>query len=116
MSHATIRPHDVFNAIKQNPWRIALPVILVTILALGYALVRPTTWEATQALVVRDEAGDRLALAEVRHTLHSWLAQVGDVDPEGPGVIAPREGSGGIGPKRDASRRPLHDGAGCGAA
>lgn len=61
MSHATIRPHDVFDAIKQSPWRIALPVILVTTLALGYALVRPTTWEATQALVVRDEAGDRLA-------------------------------------------------------
>lgn len=37
---------------------------------------------------------ERLALAEGRHTLHSWLAQVGDVDPEGPGVIAPREGSG----------------------
>lgn len=60
MSHATIRPHDVLNAIKQNPWQIALPVILVTVAALGYALVRPTRWEATQALVVRDEAGDRL--------------------------------------------------------
>jgi uncharacterized protein involved in exopolysaccharide biosynthesis len=61
MSHATIRPHDVLDAVKQNPWRVALPVILVTLLALGYALVRPTRWEATQALVVRDAAGDRLA-------------------------------------------------------
>src|SRR5439155_11034527 len=26
-----------------------------------YSLVRPTTWEASQALVVRDEAGDRVS-------------------------------------------------------
>ena len=38
-----------------------LPVLATTLLALGYALVRPTTWEAAQALVVRDEAGDRVA-------------------------------------------------------
>lgn len=59
MSHATIRPNDVIETVRKNPWRFALPVIAVTILASGYALVRPTTWEATQALVVRDEAGDR---------------------------------------------------------
>ena len=41
--------------------RVALPVVAATLLALVYALVRPATWEATQALVVRDETGDRVA-------------------------------------------------------
>jgi len=35
--------------------------VAVTLLAAVYAQVRATTWEAAQALVVRDEAGDRLA-------------------------------------------------------
>lgn len=96
MSH-TIRPHDVLLAIKSHPWRLALPVIVCTLLALGYALVRPTSWEASQAIVVRDEAGDRLArpgrfaqademktsqetileLARSRGVLYDALAQVG---------------------------------------
>jgi len=52
---------------------------------------------------------ERLALAEGRHTLHSWLAQVGDVDPEGPGVIAPARGQRSA--RRAHSVRALHAGS-----
>ena len=61
MTHSTIQPSDVARTIAAHPWRVALPVVAATLLALVYALVRPATWEATQALVVRDEAGDRVA-------------------------------------------------------
>jgi uncharacterized protein involved in exopolysaccharide biosynthesis len=60
MSQATIRPLDVLRSITSHPWRVITPVIALTLLALVYALTRPTTWEASQALIVRDEAGDRL--------------------------------------------------------
>lgn len=61
MAHATIRPGDVARTILQHPMRLVVPVVALTLLALVYSLVRPTTWEAAQALIVRDEAGDRLS-------------------------------------------------------
>ena len=60
MSHATIRPTDLVRTVTRHPWRIAAPVWIATALAVIYALARPVTWEASQALMVRDEAGDRL--------------------------------------------------------
>ncbi len=60
MSHVTIRPSDIARTVAEHPAWIAGPVLAATLLAAGYALIRPTTWEASQALVVRDEAGDRL--------------------------------------------------------
>jgi len=60
MVQTTIRPTDVVHTVKEHPWRVIGPVALITLLALFYAMARPKTWEASQALVVRDEAGDRL--------------------------------------------------------
>jgi uncharacterized protein involved in exopolysaccharide biosynthesis len=58
---ATIRPSDVVRAITEHPRRLAICIASLTFLALLYALLWPATWEVTQALVVRDEAGDRLS-------------------------------------------------------
>jgi hypothetical protein len=97
MSQPTIRPTDVARTLKKHPWQIVAPVVVFALLALAYAEVRPTTWEASQALVVRDEAGDRLtrpgkftlademknsqetilALARSRSVLSAALAEVG---------------------------------------
>jgi polysaccharide biosynthesis transport protein len=54
-------PADVINLLKANPRRWFLPMVVVAVGALVYTLVRPATWEASQALTVRDEAasGDR---------------------------------------------------------
>ena len=97
MAHAPIRPRDVARAFTQHPRRIILPVVIATVLAGIYALVKPATWEAAQALVVRDEAGDGTArpgrfsavdemktsqetileLARSRKVLSAALAEVG---------------------------------------
>ncbi len=61
-SASNIRPSDVINTVKANPLRYAFPVAAATLVALVAALVRPATWEATQAMIVRDEAaGSRLS-------------------------------------------------------
>ena len=60
MTQTTIRPIDVVQTVQEHPWRTIAPVVVVTLLALAYAMVRPISWEAAQALVVRDEVGDRL--------------------------------------------------------
>ncbi len=56
VSHATIRPIDVLRTIVAHPWHWGLPVLAFTALAVLFALLRPASWEATQALLVRDEA------------------------------------------------------------
>ncbi len=60
MSHTTIRPADFLHVALAHPWRVVAPVAILTLAAVAYALMRPATWEASQALTVRDEAGDRL--------------------------------------------------------
>ncbi len=61
-SATSVRPIDVLNALLANPLRFAVPVIVVTVVAIAAAIFRPTTWEATQALIVRDEAaGNRMS-------------------------------------------------------
>ncbi len=61
MSHTTIGPRDVLHTARQHPWLVIAPVIVVTAVAALYAVVRPRTWEAAQALIVRDETGDSLS-------------------------------------------------------
>lgn len=61
MSHAPIRPADVIHTVKKHRRLVAAPVIVLTLVAFGYAIVRPKVWEASQALVVRDEAADPLS-------------------------------------------------------
>jgi uncharacterized protein involved in exopolysaccharide biosynthesis len=46
-----------FGKDLKTRWRLwAVPTAVMTLLALVYALTRPAVWEASQALVVRDEA------------------------------------------------------------
>jgi uncharacterized protein involved in exopolysaccharide biosynthesis len=44
----------------ERPRRWLIPAAAVAALAFAYAVVRPSTWEASQALVVRDEAVGRV--------------------------------------------------------
>ncbi len=48
--------HDVVHAVIGHPLRWLLPVVVFTTLGALYAFLKPATWEATQALLVRDEA------------------------------------------------------------
>lgn len=52
----TLNLHDIFQAMVRYPLRWVAPTLLLTVVAVGYALVRPATWQASQALLVRDEA------------------------------------------------------------
>jgi uncharacterized protein involved in exopolysaccharide biosynthesis len=52
----TLSPHDVLHAIGAHPLRWMLPLVVCTTLGVLYAYLKPATWEATQALLVRDEA------------------------------------------------------------
>ena len=53
---AVLSPKEVAQTLAIH-WRCWLiPTAVVGVLAVGYALVRPATWEASQALIVRDEA------------------------------------------------------------
>jgi len=49
-------PHDVFRLLKQYPKRWLVPMAGVAVLGIIYALVRPDTWEASQALYIREQA------------------------------------------------------------
>lgn len=59
----TPRTHLTPQAIAQLAWehrmRIIIPTVICTVLALGYALVKPKLWSATQTLIVRDQAAGK---------------------------------------------------------
>jgi uncharacterized protein involved in exopolysaccharide biosynthesis len=61
MPHATIGFADVIRTVQKHRRLVAGPVIALTLVSLVYAILRPKVWEASQALVVRDEAGDPLS-------------------------------------------------------
>jgi len=57
MAAATpLDPRDVLRALKAHPWRLALPALSCGVLGLVVALVRSPTWEASQAMILRDDA------------------------------------------------------------
>ena len=56
-----LSPHDVLHAVSDHPMRWMLPLVLCTTLGVLYAYLKPATWEATQALLVRDEAVGKAA-------------------------------------------------------
>jgi uncharacterized protein involved in exopolysaccharide biosynthesis len=59
MNHAsegTHPPIQVVRLLREHRKRWLLPALAATVLAGVYALVRPATWEASQALIVRNEA------------------------------------------------------------
>lgn len=58
----SIRPGDILHTVLAHPLRLVIPTVAATLLAVVAVLVRPATWEASQALIVRDEAaGSRLS-------------------------------------------------------
>lgn len=54
-------PADVARLFMVHYRRWLIPAICIAALAAGYAVVKDNTWEATQALMVRDEAAGKLA-------------------------------------------------------
>jgi len=52
-----VSPRQLAATLRRHFWVWSLPTVIVTALAVGYAIVRPVKWRAAQALVVRDEAG-----------------------------------------------------------
>jgi len=68
-SHTLSAPADVFRVLAAHPRRWIIPIVTVTALATIYAAARPKRWEATQALIVRNEATTSEARpGEFRHT------------------------------------------------
>jgi uncharacterized protein involved in exopolysaccharide biosynthesis len=51
---------DIFRTLRAHPRRLIVPALVLTVLAGLYALVRPATWEASQALTVRNDAVNKL--------------------------------------------------------
>ena len=49
-------PADLVRLLIAYPLRWLVPSVLVVLAAGAYALLRPDTWEATQALIIRNEA------------------------------------------------------------
>ncbi len=101
----SLTPADVFAHLTAQPRRWLVPMSVVAAVAFVYALMRPATWEASQALTVRDEAtgGERpgkfhvvedmktvqetiLELAKSHSVLSAALKQVGPI--EGAGATA----------------------------
>ena len=51
-----VTPVDVLVILRDHPRRWIVPTVVVALLAAGYAVVRSAAWDASQALMVRDEA------------------------------------------------------------
>ncbi len=52
---SVVNPAEVVQILRSNPRRWLIPVVVCTILAAGYAVFHRPAWEASQALMVRDE-------------------------------------------------------------
>jgi succinoglycan biosynthesis transport protein ExoP len=50
-----VSPRDILRTIFKHPLRWLVPAGVITIAALVFAILRPKEWEASQALLVRDE-------------------------------------------------------------
>ncbi len=59
MAHATIHPRDVFETIRKHKALILVPIVVFTAATTLYAFLHQSTWEASQAMIVRSEAGDK---------------------------------------------------------
>lgn len=55
-SHQPITPVYLIKTLRNHPWRWLGPALVIGLLAVLYAAVRPNTWAASQALIVRNEA------------------------------------------------------------
>lgn len=71
-SQAIASPSQVVAVIVRYRWRWLVPALVATVVGGVYAVVRPVTWEASQALVLRNDA------ANAQETLGKF-AQVDDM-------------------------------------
>jgi succinoglycan biosynthesis transport protein ExoP len=53
---STLTPADVLMILRDHPRRWIVPAVAVALIAAAYAVLKPAKWEASQALLVRDEA------------------------------------------------------------
>jgi uncharacterized protein involved in exopolysaccharide biosynthesis len=67
MSISLTGPADLVRLLIAFPLRWLVPTVLVVLAAGAYAVVRPDTWEATQALIIRNEAANGDAPGKFRH-------------------------------------------------
>ena len=74
-----ITPTDVVNLLKAHPRRWFQPMLIMAAVAFVYTLVRPATWEASQALTVRDEAASS---DQSRHCCQRHDQDYGQSEPE----------------------------------
>jgi uncharacterized protein involved in exopolysaccharide biosynthesis len=64
-----VTPGQFVSILARHPRRWLVPALAVTALSAVYALVRPSTWEASQALIVRNEAaGSDQSPGKFRHS------------------------------------------------
>lgn len=54
--HAVVTPSELIRILKEHRRLWLIPTVAIGFLSLTYAVVRPATWDASQALMVRDEA------------------------------------------------------------
>ena len=106
----TPNPHPARNVtilttLKTRWWLWGVPTVLTVVLAAAYAAFRPDVWEASQALVVRDETVGRLGRQgrfesnDSRKAAHETVLEMA----RNPGVVAGALAK--IGPP-DAARQP----------
>ena len=111
MTNKSITPVEVLRILRDHPRRWIAPLLVVPVLAAVYALMRPMTWEASQAMTVRDEAMGAnarpgkfqlpddmkttqetiLELVHSRTVLSGALADVGRNSPTKMGASAPTD-------------------------
>lgn len=77
-----LNPVHLLGILRAHPWHWLGPVAIVGSLAVIYALVRPDTWAASQALIVRNEAAanseepGRFSHADQMKTLQETILEV----------------------------------------
>jgi len=96
-NQATPTLQDIVKPLIDHPKRWIVPAVIITLLASGYVLVRKPIWQASQALIVRNEATNNevgpgkfshtdqmktvqetiLELAKSRNVLKAVLEEVG---------------------------------------
>jgi succinoglycan biosynthesis transport protein ExoP len=56
-ARSIVSPRQLVSTLRRHCVLWTAPTIALTVLAVGYGIVRPVEWRASQALIVRDEAG-----------------------------------------------------------
>lgn len=106
-----LSPADVLRILQQQPRRWVIPTVVMTVAAIVFALVKPASWEASQALIVRQEAAGSeyaggkftdvtemktvqetiLELAKSKDVLEAALVEIGPPAAHKPGALWPTD-------------------------